>query len=183
MQGPPLPPGGDVLPVSRFTSRGISPFCLGRFCLLSPEGDKNLLFFPENETKSPGKIRIFWTEKAGLASPAPFFRQEGPAPAPDRVPAAGYHLRGKQKTTANDCASPRWSLAVALKAFALHDIHDVLGFADPAEGHDLVSLGIRQDLHHPPVTAAAGTFQPTVPYCQHLTTFPMGLQCFRRPFP
>ena len=64
----------------------------------------------------------------------------------------------KQKATANNHARfPRWSLAVALKAFALHDIHDVLGFAYPAVRDDLVSLGIRKHLHHPPVTVTAGT--------------------------
>jgi hypothetical protein len=79
----------------------------------------------------------------------------------------GYHLHGhraKQKATANNCASQRQSLAVALKAFALHDIHDVFSLAYPAECHDVVPLGIRAYLHHLPVAAACGTFQPLASY-------------------
>jgi hypothetical protein len=81
-----------------------------------------------------------------------------------------------KKTTANNHASPRWSLAVALKAFALHDIHDMFRLADPAEGNDLVPLGIRKHLHHFPVAVAAGTFQPPMLYCQHFTIFGSALQ-------
>lgn len=58
----------------------------------------------------------------------------------------GYHLRENKKASPDN--RPVWeqSSALALEALALLNIHDVLGFAMPAEQMQLVRRSLRQDL-------------------------------------
>ncbi len=79
----------------------------------------------------------------------------------------GYHLqvsRQNKKPEPTTTHNLRKSLAPALKALALVDIQDDLGFAVPAVGHNMVGYGIGIDFHKPLVSAAPGTDQVTVPY-------------------
>lgn len=98
----------------------------------------------------------------------------------------GYHLHGhrvKQKAGANNRASLRKSLAPALKALALVDIHDVFGLTIPAIGHDPEGHGVGVDFHYPLVFATMRTFEISAFHYQHSTMHFLRFQCFLAPFP
>ena len=70
------------------------------------------------------------------------------------------------------------SLAVALMALALVDIHDNFGFANSAVDLQACSLCVRKDPQHPIVSATNRALEPSVSHCQHFTTIYLGLQYF-----
>jgi hypothetical protein len=94
------------------------------------------LILQKNETKSPRKIRTFWTEIPGSRPRNLNPRREGPT---------GYHLRwthpsDKEKNGADDSTILHCSSAPALKALAPLDIHDVFRLAVPAENYRFLPL-------------------------------------------
>ena len=83
----------------------------------------------------------------------------------------GYHLQGQSKTKAraNDLRILRGSLARALMALALFDIHDGFFPASLAENLDLLSRCLRVDPQDSGSSAHRAE-KPAVFHCQHLTT-------------
>ena len=76
----------------------------------------------------------------------------------------GYHLRAKQKARANDHALLRKSLALALKALAVFNIHHVFGLTDPAIDRQPDCHGVRRDPKQVPLSRTFGTHKKTIYY-------------------
>ena len=93
----------------------------------------------------------------------------------------GYHLQAKQKARTNDRRILRGSLARALMALALVDIHDGFFPAPLAVDLDLLPGCLRVDPQDFG-SAAHRAQKPAVFHCQYLTMFLASMQYGFLPF-
>ena len=103
-----------------------------------------------------------------------------PAPQRARWPpqnrlTPGYHLRAKQKASANNRIPPGWLSALAKKALAMVDIHDGDPFAFPAPDAKLFRSCVRMDLLAG-FEAAAWANDVSVLHCDHFTIIVFTIQ-------